>query len=276
MFWSKMKFAIVMLASTAAIAGCASNSEQTIVPANSSEIELVHTFEAGEKAAAAQVMVSRSMQFGYVNTDIYGIFKQAEDVRVFEDAFRNASRIMGILDARRPDYDIVVNRNGVERSVHLWLQPRMETGMYTEVDDTGTGYRLTAAATETLKKMIWGLYYDEELAKQNGNVVQLMGKWSNLNKWHSFVENVKEGKADTLHVTSYTFEGGPIFYDLLFDGSQIEYTFDNTHDAYGSPIKPTSACSAITKKKKDKGKEYRLTGCVGSELENPTFSLLIP
>lgn len=220
--------------------------------------------------------VSRSQQFGTVNPDIYGVFKQSDEIMLVIEALQGANKIEGVLDVRTPDYDIVIAQGGSQRAVHLWLDPETKTSMYTEVSDTGTGYMLSAADTEKLKKKIFGLSYRVELAVENGDVVNALVKWHNLDVWETFLENVKSKTADEIHVTSYTIEGGAIFQDFIFDGQNIAYTFDNTHDAYGKPIKQQSFCSGIVTNKTDEGNNYTLSGCSGKEAEQPTFSMRIP
>jgi hypothetical protein len=277
MLKSKVGTALLLVVCLAAASGCMSNSKPPLTTnaSNNGSMKETHIMETID---TGQVTVSRSQQFGSVNSAIYGLFKTASDVQAFEDAIGTADRIEGMLDVVRPDYDIVIHQENAKRSYHLWLHPKSDTGMYTEVSDTGTGYRLSPTATKKLKELIMGLEYSPELAEGNKDVVNLHGKWSNENVWNDFVDNVKKGTSDGIHITSYTIEGDPIFQDLIFNGRSIEYTFDNTHDAYGSPMKLSSFCNAIVTSKTDNGTEYRLSGCGEGEQEalGPTFSLLIP
>jgi hypothetical protein len=275
MFMAIIRTALLLAVCLTAAVGCTPKSEKPVATTGSNN-EIATTPNAGERVAAEQVTVSRSLQFGKVNAAVYGVYKQSADIKVFEEAIKTAGKIEGILDISKPDYDIVIASGRSQRSVHLWLHPKSEIGMYTEVSDTGTGYRLTASATEKLKKLIMGQRYSSDQAEENGDVVNLHGKWSNASKWKQFVNHVKDGTADAVHVTTYTIEGDPIFQDLLFDGEKIAYTFDNTHDAFGSPFKPVSFCSTIETSKTTEGTEYRLAGCSGGESENPTFSLVMP
>jgi hypothetical protein len=107
-----------------------------------------------------QVIVSRSRAFGQTNDSVYGTFTEPKDISAFEEAFRTAEKILGMLDVRKPDYDIVIVIKGSHRSVHLWLDSKLDNGVYAEVSDTGTGYKLTTSASKTLKGMIAGLRYN--------------------------------------------------------------------------------------------------------------------
>jgi hypothetical protein len=270
-------WAIILLTGLLTAAGCASTPGQSD-PTEGGGMEPSTVEQTRSIHHVKQAIVSRSQAFGRVNENVYGIFKEPDDVNAFEEAVRTAKKIDGQLDIRKPDYDIIFETNGSQpqRSVHLWVDPDSEIGMYTEVTDTGTGYSLSAGATQRLKALIGGLDYSLERAATNGDLVNLHGKLTNLDNWKRFLANVKNGTADDIHITSFTIEGDPIFEDLIFDGQTIEYTFDNTHDAFGKPVKTVSFCSKIEDNKAEKGIEYRLSGC-GDEREgdNSTFRLLV-
>ncbi|OMF19784.1 hypothetical protein BK133_29520 [Paenibacillus sp. FSL H8-0548] len=158
MFKSKFGTALLLAVCLAATSGCMSNSELPLATNVSNNVLTKETIDV------TQVTVSRSQQFGSVNSAIYGVFTQSDDIQAFEDAIGTADRIEGILDVIKPDYDIVINQESSKRSYHLWLHPKSDTGMYTEVSDTGTGYRLSPAATQKLKELIMGLEYTPEIA----------------------------------------------------------------------------------------------------------------
>jgi len=105
--------------------------------------------------------------------------------------------------------------------------------------------------------------YRSEQAIQNGDVVNLHGKYSNMEKWHRFLKNVEQNKEDKVRITQYTIEGDPIFYELVFDGKVIHYTYDNSMDAYGSDSgRPSTSCTGMGSKKAEQGQDfYALTGC---------------
>ncbi|SDW20988.1 DUF4362 domain-containing protein [Paenibacillus sp. CF384] len=108
--------------------------------------------------------------------------------------------------------------------------------------------------------------YNPDQAIQNGDVVNLHGKYSNLEKWNQFVKHVKEKQAGRMNVriTQYSIEGDPIFYELTYDGKQIYYTFDNSMDAFGSDLgRPSTTCEGFDTKQNDQGQSYVvLSGCV--------------
>ncbi|MGZ9583697.1 DUF4362 domain-containing protein [Paenibacillus marinisediminis] len=105
--------------------------------------------------------------------------------------------------------------------------------------------------------------YSSEQAAENGDVVNVHGKYMNIDKWNQFIENVKNNQADQIRITQYTDEGDPIFYELIFDGNAIQFTYDNSMDAFGSDSgRPTTTCKGIGTKKSENGQEYYvLTEC---------------
>lgn len=115
--------------------------------------------------------------------------------------------------------------------------------------------------------------YHSEEAIENGDVVNLHGEISNLERFENFLGNIKSGSKDEIRITNYTIEGDPIFYHLNYDGNKIQYTYDNSQDEYagsGQGIKSTS-CSNIETKNIEQGVvEYHLSGC-SSEVGN-TFN----
>ncbi|QPR69034.1 DUF4362 domain-containing protein [Lysinibacillus macroides] len=50
-----------------------------------------------------------------------------------------------------------------------------------------------------------------EKALESGDVVNLHGKISNLDKFVNFIENVEKGVKDAIRITTYTIEGAPFF-----------------------------------------------------------------
>jgi len=114
--------------------------------------------------------------------------------------------------------------------------------------------------------------YRSEEAITNGDVVNLQGKISNLDKFERFVANVESGKKDKIRITMYTDEGDPIFRNLDYNGEKIQYTYDNSQDAFAGSDKgkQSTTCSKIEKKDIDKGVEYRLSGC-SSEVGNTFY-----
>ncbi|WLR52024.1 DUF4362 domain-containing protein [Bacillus tianshenii] len=101
-----------------------------------------------------------------------------------------------------------------------------------------------------------------EAVHQN-DVINMHGEISNLNRFETFIANVKADKSDHIRVISYTTEGDPIFYLLDFDGKQIEYTFDNSQDGYAGSDKgqKSTTCKDITENATTNGTEYALAGC---------------
>lgn len=118
--------------------------------------------------------------------------------------------------------------------------------------------------------------YRSEEAIKNGDVVNIHGEISNLEKFESFIDNVGAKKKDNIRITIYTTEGDPIFFNLQYDGKNIQYTFDNSQDGFAGEDKgkQSTTCSKIEKKGADTGVEYYLSGC-SSDVGN-TFYFNVP
>lgn len=247
--------AIALLALS--LAGCGNRTDEGDAAPEPTPVSL-------EKLTAASVTVSRSEDFGRTNPAPLGAFSEAGPVETFVEAFRSADRIDGMLDVRRPDYDVVIaSADGKASSYHLWLDRNAGGGMVTTIADTGTGYRLSEEESGKLRGLIFGLRYSPEQAAENGDVVNGFGGIRNLDRWKRFVGNVENGRADSVHLTSYTVEGAPIFYDLRFDGKAIAYTYDGTMDGYGgSPSKQYAYCKGLGETDE---LGYLLSGCDNEE-----------
>ncbi|WP_223701096.1 DUF4362 domain-containing protein [Sutcliffiella deserti] len=105
--------------------------------------------------------------------------------------------------------------------------------------------------------------YHSEEAIENGDVVDLHGEISNLDRFEDFVESVENGVKDGIRITIYTDEGDPIYNNLDYDGNKIQYTYDNSQDGFagsGQGVRSTF-CSGIKAKENEDGVEYRLSGC---------------
>ncbi|MDT9721035.1 DUF4362 domain-containing protein [Paenibacillus sp. ClWae2A] len=114
--------------------------------------------------------------------------------------------------------------------------------------------------------------HNPEQAEQSGDVVVLHGGIRNEDKWNTFMKNVEKKQQDQVRVTMYTIEGGPIIQELIYDGTAIQSTYDNSRDAYGSKQgMKTDTCKGIGTMKSEQGHIfYVLTGC--EKEENP-FSM---
>lgn len=111
--------------------------------------------------------------------------------------------------------------------------------------------------------------HNPEQAEQSGDVVVLHEGMRNGDKWNTFMKNVENKQQDQVRVTMYTIEGGPIIQELIYDGTAIQSTYDNSRDAYGSKQgMKTDTCKGIGTMKSEQGRIfYVLTGC--EKEENP-------
>lgn len=113
--------------------------------------------------------------------------------------------------------------------------------------------------------------YSPDKAAENGDVVNLHGNYSNMDRWQHFLKSLEDNQPDHVRITQYTIEGDPIFYELIFDGEEIKYTFDNSMDGYGGQGKgvQSTLCKSMEKKKQDesmRGDSHVLKGCASEEI----------
>ena len=222
------------------------------------EVALVHW----QDAKFLKAVVSRSQRFGSVHSAELGAFPEGEGLETFVEAFRAAEKMAGQLDIAKPEYDVSFVGEDGQADFHLWLGRTTGTkGLYTYVADTGTGYTLSEEDTNRLRDLIRSLDYTPDQAVANGEIVNLHGRLTHLDKWEAFVEQVNEGIPGEAHLVDYTIEGDPIFRDLLFDGQAIQYTYDNSMDGFGTPERRISFCKSL----EQDGERYTLSKCDGDE-----------
>lgn len=108
--------------------------------------------------------------------------------------------------------------------------------------------------------------YTIEQAVENGDVVNVHGSYTNMDQWQSFLTNVASGQPDHVRITQYTTEGDPIFYELVYDGRQLTYTFDNALDGFGvDQERPSTVCSGFERQTIGSAEGVVLAGCASPE-----------
>lgn len=114
------------------------------------------------------------------------------------------------------------------------------------------------------------LYSPDDVKKSD--VVDRHGEISNIDIFETFIDNVWSGVKDEIRISVFTTEGDPIFYNLNYDGNKIQYTFDNSQDAYAGSAKgkESTFCSNIESRNNENGVEYYLTEC-SSEVGNSFY-----
>ncbi len=93
------------------------------------------------------------------------------------------------------------------------------------------------------------------------DIVDSHGEIANLDKFLSFLENVKQGNKDKIRVVRYTTEGDPMLHDLEYDGEVIKSTTDTRRDKFGSGSINTATCKSIDVKEGEERTDYTLSGC---------------
>lgn len=229
-----------------------------------------------------EVLISHNLGFGRINPRVHLKLEGEDRVKAFQEADRAKHQLMGMMDARHPNFDIVFNGEGETRQLHLWLpRDRDERAMVTEIEETGTGYLLTPKSTKVIQDLIEDYRYDSEQAVKNGDVVQTIGRVENFDVWEEFLEAVEQSRPASVQRVGYTIEGDPIFDNLNFEGKTINYVSDNTLDKLGIPRKEFDTCEKvivepIPAEMHMPGNVYRLDGCSGTNgglNENFWFSI---
>lgn len=98
---------------------------------------------------------------------------------------------------------------------------------------------------------------DSDIVFERGEII------ANSEKFEAFIENLKNGKEDKIRIVRRTTEGDPIFDTLDYNGENITYTYDNSHDEFGGSTKGTQSgtCENLENEQSEKGRIYFLTGC---------------
>lgn len=247
-------------------------SPAAAVPAHASSAASPIPVKAGD-----QVQIYR----GYGNElegRLFGILKSEEAIRDFAEAVRTGGKMDGIMDVAPPQYQAVITLDNQETTINLWLDNEKNNfGLFTYAPDTSQGYRLAPQTQTLLLNHIKSLDYTAEQAEKNGDVVFSFNGAKNLTTWTAFVENVKQGRKDAVQLITYTVEGDPIFYNLDYDGREIRYQYDNTHDGWGTPKVEQNYCKALERIEDKQGYWiYTLTGCSDPERTEQPLHLYLP
>lgn len=180
--------------------------------------------------ADTEVLISRNLDFGRINPRIHIKLEGKESVEAFQEADRTKHQLMGEMDVRHPDFDLVFNNDG------------------------------------ELRELIKDYHYDYEQAVDNGDIVQILGKMYNFDKWEDFLADIEQSRPASVQRVGYTIEGDPIFDNLNFDGQDIHYVSDNTMDRFALRSKEFDTCEKviiepIPAEHNTPGIVYRLDGC---------------
>lgn len=100
-----------------------------------------------------------------------------------------------------------------------------------------------------------------------GDVVDMHGDITNLEKFYTFVEHVEQGKKDKIRIVSYTTEGAPMLHDLEFNGTTIRSIYDSTRDSFGYGSIEEATCQGIAEVNTDGRTDYILEDCNQEEKE---------
>lgn len=75
--------------------------------------------------------------------------------------------------------------------------------------------------------------YPSDLAKENGDYVDIHGEIFNEEAMTEFLKDVDNSKTAYIRTVAYTIEGDPIITDFSYNGEKFMAQIDNTRDKYG-------------------------------------------
>lgn len=120
--------------------------------------------------------------------------------------------------------------------------------------------------------------YGLSVAIARGDIV-MADKTYHFDRFERFRLNVAVRAEDRIRITGYTDEGNPVYKDLWFDGTSIQYTYDNSNDEYGGSGRAirTDECAGIALEKDSNGaSSYILQGCQKNDANIGYFLLRAP
>ncbi len=130
-------------------------------------------------------------------------------------------------------------------------------------DDHESYGRLPEKETNMLKNIV-GFHPSQSLSEyipRDEDIVTMLGKVSNVNRFTSFLNHVRNTEFDEIRLVQYTIEGDPILHDLIFNGEEIHSTLDKRRDKFGVGEITTTICKSIV----ETNSEFVLTGCKDQE-----------
>lgn len=68
-----------------------------------------------------------------------------------------------------------------------------------------------------------------------GDIINIHGSILNDEKLDVFLENINNKIEDQIKIVQYTIEGDPIIVEVIYDGKELTYIYDNTRDNFGVP-----------------------------------------
>lgn len=247
---NRTKTVFSLLALVVALAGCSNGAPAEPAPGASAE---------SNKQAVA---VSRIVPLG--ESRPLGTLDDPEDAKAFGEAFRQADRFKGIPDIGPADYEIDIETGGEPKRFHLWLGSSGAPGLLMDTSDSNKAYTLEASVATDLRLRIASIRYEPE---KHGDVIQGVVETTNLEAWHTFMEQVAQARPASVQIAAYTVEGDPIFHNLDYDGRVIHYLFDNFQDGYGLAERKVETCDRVVSDRRVEkhwdwtGTVYGLDGC---------------
>ena len=93
------------------------------------------------------------------------------------------------------------------------------------------------------------------------NIIVRNDTLENKERFDQFLNNLQQGKDDSISVVKYTTEGDPIIYSYEFENEVINVTIDTTRDGYGQGNISHTTCTSIKVNEDKERTNYELVGC---------------
>ena len=137
----KILYSLLLLVGLFFIVGCQNNQENAMVLLD-------------EKVK--EINVSKSSGVGDMNQDIILSFNDKQSIKVFEKAIRTAVKQQSNINAKKPDYDVMVEYNGgfPTHAIHLWLGEKDEKSTLMYMVGEGETYLTSQKTTNQLRELL--------------------------------------------------------------------------------------------------------------------------
>jgi hypothetical protein len=118
-----------------------------------------------------------------------------------------------------------------------------------------------------------GCAQESSAPKANGAVIERnSGGSANWEALHTFYDNIKNQRPDSVSVVNYTIEGDPITMEVKYTGERFKFTVDTRQDKFGPHEIRKITCGKLEKLEMPTGYNYEVSDCFGRHSEK--WSLL--
>jgi len=134
-------YSLFLLACVSLMAGCQNNQENTMVLLDE---------------RIKEINVSQSGGIGDMNQDVLHSFDDEPSIKVLEKAISTAVKQESVRNETKPDYDVMVEYDGVlpTHAIHLWIGEENEESILMYMVGEGETYLTSEKMTNQLRELI--------------------------------------------------------------------------------------------------------------------------